>query len=551
MAGTIKSAIVLLMTTALLFGNVCRVARAQENGASNKLPDDRELESEHARIGRIVIEVDDIFEQEIHAGIYRAANALHISTRRATIAEQLLFHSGDAYERRVLDETERLLRSQRYLNAASIEPVAYHEDNTVDVIVRVHDVWTFQPGISFGRKGGENTSRIELEETNFLGLGKHISLASSANADRNSVRAAYGDPNLFGSHWRMSASYADLSDGSDSFLGFSRPFYSLDDRWSFDINGADSQNAGALYSLGHVVSQFEVHRKSFEIGGGWSSGLRGDYALRYLGGFRYQGREFAPNAATIVLPDDRVLAYPWIGVERLQDAYLETRNLDQIGRTEDINLGNVLHLEVGYGSSAFGATRDSLLFNGLAQSGAELTAAQYVIGSVAFNGRLESGQLRNTTIVAAGRYYKRQSEHRVFFSSVQYTRALNLDPEEQVLLGGDNGLRGYPLRYQSGTSRVLAVLEERFYTNWQPLKLFNVGAAVFVDAGRTWGTDATAVAPVAWLADAGIGLRIGSARSAHGNILHIDVAFPLGPNNAPGEQPINDVQLLIETRRSF
>ena len=37
-------------------------------------------------------------------------------------------------------------------------------------------------------------------------------------------------------------------------------------------------------------------------------------------------------------------------------------------------------------------------------------------------------------------------------------------------------------------------LEERFYTKWQPLKLFNVGAAVFFDAGRTWGTDPYAVA---------------------------------------------------------
>ena len=48
-------------------------------------------------------------------------------------------------------------------------------------------------------------------------------------------------------------------------------------------------------------------------------------------------------------------------------------------------------------------------------------------------------------------------------------------------IGGDNGLRGYPLRYQSGTARALFTVEERFYSNWQPLKLFDVGAAAFVD----------------------------------------------------------------------
>ena len=27
----------------------------------------------------------------------------------------------------------------------------------------------------------------------------------------------------------------------------------------------------------------------------------------------------------------------------------------------------------------------------------------------------------------------------------------SLDPDMQLLIGGDNGLRGYPLRYESGT----------------------------------------------------------------------------------------------------
>ena len=144
------------------------------------------------------------------------------------------------------------------------------------------------------------------------------------------------------------------------------------------------------------------------------------------------------------------------------------------------------------------------------------------------------------------RYYLRQSVHRVFFASVSGTVASHLDPEEQLLLGGDNGLRGYPLRYQAGDASALVTLEQRFYTDWQPLKLFNVGAAVFFDAGRTWGQDAFAAPPAGWLKDVGLGLRLGSARSGLGNVLHIDLAFPLDRGS-----DIDSVQLLIETRRSF
>ena len=58
---------------------------------------------------------------------------------------------------------------------------------------------------------------------------------------------------------------------------------------------------------------------------------------------------------------------------------------------------------------------------------------------------------------------------------------------ESVLLGGDNGLRGYPLRYQAGESRSLLSLGERFFTDFYPWRLFRVGYAAFLDVGRVSG----------------------------------------------------------------
>jgi outer membrane protein assembly factor BamA len=123
---------------------------------------DTELEQRGARIGNIEIQVDDVFETRTHLSApYRIANDLHISTHDATVQNQLLFHTGDKYDHRLLDETARILRAQRYLNEATVEPVRYNEaDNTVDVMVRVHDVWTLSPGFSFGRKGGANNSKL-------------------------------------------------------------------------------------------------------------------------------------------------------------------------------------------------------------------------------------------------------------------------------------------------------------------------------------------------------------------------------------------------------
>ena len=293
-----------------------------------------------------------------------------------------------------------------------------------------------------------------------------------------------------------------------------------------------------------------MQHRQFEIGGGFSEGLRDGWTTRYLGGIRYDAREFQPLATTSPLasiPADRVVAYPWVGIEVIEDEYVSTRNLDQIGRTEDLYLGLSARLEAGFASTALGSTRDGLILNGKLQAGADLGHEQYLVHSPRLRHARRRRRARQRVDRAGPVATTCASRvHRVFFASVSGIVTSHRDPEEQLLLGGDNGLRGYPLRYQAGDESALVTLEQRFYTDWQPLKLFNVGAAVFFDAGRTWGQDAFAAAPAGWLKDVGLGLRLGSARSGLGNVLHIDLAFPLD-----GSSDIDSVQLLIETRRSF
>lgn len=511
---------------------------------------DTELERRGARIGSVEIQVDEVFENTTRlAAPYRIANDLHITTQDETVQQQLLFHTGDAYSRRLLDETVRLLRGQRYLNEATVEPVRYHEaDNTVDVLVRVHDVWTLSPGLSFGRKGGENSTRVKFADTNFLGLGKELSLGRSSNVDRTAWELGYVDPNVLGSWWKLSAGYSSLSDGSESLLSLERPFYALDTRWSAGLTVGDATSDVSRYSLGRVVERLQMQQRRFEIGGGFSEGLHDGWTTRYLGGIRYDARDFAARAGEPLasIPADRVVAYPWIGFEVIEDQYVSTRNLDQIGRTEDIYLGLSARLEAGFASAALGSTHDGAILNGKVQAGADLGNEQYLIHSLGFSTRIAGDALANASLDWASRYYLRQSVHRVFFAAVSGTITSHRDPDEQLLLGGDSGLRGYPLRYQAGDASALVTLEQRFYTDWQPLKLFNVGAALFFDAGRIWGRDEFAAAPAGWLKDIGLGLRLGSARSGLGNVLHIDLAFPLDRSS-----DIDSMQLLIETRKSF
>jgi hypothetical protein len=88
--------------------------------------------------------------------------------------------------------------------------------------------------------------------------------------------------------------------------------------------------------------------------------------------------------------------------------------------------------------------------------------------------------------------------------------------------------------------------EQRWFSNWYPFRLFHVGGAVFAHVGETWGANPRGTPSQGLLKDVGFGLRLGNARSALGNVLHIDLAFPLD-----GDSSIDSVQLLIETKASF
>lgn len=334
------------------------------------------MEAAGALIGEIVVINGDVFDTSLpeeDKSLFRLANKLHIETRPATIRSQLLFTEGDRYSSSLMRESERILRANSYMFDARVVPIAYH-DGVVDVEVRTRDVWTLKPGINFGRKGGENESGFEFEESNLLGLGKEIELSYSKDVDRNSSLLRYKDPHLFGSWNRLKTAYSSNSDGKLREFSLDRPFYSLQTRWSAGGSIADWQRIDSRYNLGEVVDKFSHDEEEFELFGGWSTPLSrklravdpasSPWVGRISAGAAWHRDRFGPisNAASaIVLPQDRDLVYPFVDIELLEDAYEERRNQDQIERTEDFYTGTSLRLRIGYAAKDFGSDRNAVL----------------------------------------------------------------------------------------------------------------------------------------------------------------------------------------------
>ena len=534
----------------LLLCSLQGLAGAQ-GSAPALLPSFAELEAAGATIGEIRVVPQDNFDTTDPLEdklLFRWANALHIQTRPSVIQRALLFKSGDRVSLRLLEETERLLRSNRFLYDVQFRAVAYH-DGVVDIEVLTRDTWSLDPGVSAGRSGGANSSGIHLREYNLLGTGTSVSFGHSKNVDRSSNEFQFSSDRAFGSWTSISLNHATNSDGRSDAVAIVRPFYALDSRWTAGITASKDKRIDAIYNAGNIASQYRHGQQRAEVFAGASPGLVDGWVQRYSVGLGYQDDAYAAAPGLVAparLPADEKLVTPFFRVALIEDRYDRELNRNLIGRPEFFALGLASSVQLGWASTGLGSSRDALVYAGSVSRGFEPAPDQTLIASGTIAGQYGSGEVRRQRLGAQAQVYLPQTPRWLFYASAAGDRLTHPDPADSLLLGGDSGLRGYPLRYQSGTRRALFTVEERFYTDLYVWRLFRVGGAAFFDAGRAWGGDNANALNPGWLSNAGFGLRIVSARAAFSNVLHVDIAFPLGAT-----ADVKKAQLLLKTKTSF
>ncbi|MBM4218243.1 MAG: hypothetical protein FJ171_01120 [Gammaproteobacteria bacterium] len=511
-----------------------------------------QLEAEDYRVGKVKVHQREIFEDATGEGlspVYRLANNLHVDTRSEVIRPQLLFAEGEPLSVQRIEETERNLRDLRYIREPDVRALDCH-DGIVDLEVVSREVWTTNPGVTFERSGGANAGGIKLEELNLLGRGKQLTFELASDADRTSYTVHWRDPGVRGSRWIHDVAFRDSNDGHGWRIEAQRPFYSLDTRWSFGTALQQDQSVEPVYRLGERVAAYGRETEFGELQYGWSEGLMNGWSRRVSTGLRREHADFsiAPDdPLPDVMPADRHLDYPFLSYEAVQDDFETIQNRDQISRTEDQQFGLRYALEVGWSLPALGADRNALLAHAEASRGWRIGEGDSLFADLKLTTRVEGGSIADGLLTAGMRYYRPTGQRGVFFAGISGAAGRALDADHELTIGGDTGLRGYPLRFQAGSGTALMTLEQRFFTRYSLFKLADVGAAVFFDMGKAFGDPVLGPSEdYGLLKDVGFGLRLGSTRSALGNVLHLDVAFPLD-----GPKSVDQVQFLVQTKHSF
>jgi hypothetical protein len=523
--------------------------RAQD--APQALPSFAQLEALGARIGEIRIANRDIFDTDDPREdklLFRWANALHIQTRAGVIERALLFKSGEPLSQRLIEETERILRGVRYLYDVQIRPIAYR-DGVVDIEVLTRDSWTLDPSIGASRGGGANSSSVRLNEYNLLGTGASLSYGRTKNVDRTSNQFQFANDRAFGGWTSLAFSHSRNSDGKRDAGTVAQPFYALDTPWAASLAAERDDRIEAVYSGGLIASQFRRRREAFETWSGWSQGRVDGWVRRYSIGLTGRDDRYEPVPglpAPALLPPDETQIAPYLRVEVIEDRVEKVERRNQLGRPEFFAVGLAAKLQLGAAPTALGSTRNAVLYGAAVSRGFVPGPDQTLLASAETSGEYTGEGIRRHRFGVQASYFLPQSRTWLFYAKATFDTLTRPDAPDTLLLGGDNGLRGFPLRYQSGPRRALLTLEERAYTDVYPFRLFRIGGAVFFDVGRAWADPHSTNPNPRWLSNTGVGLRIFSVRAAFSNVLHIDVAFPNDPDaNVKGRQ------FLVKTQASF
>lgn len=502
-------------------------------------------------IGDIVIDIQPIFNEQDPAentALGRWANRLHRPTQAQVVRQQLLFQAGDRFAADTLAESERLIRANDFFHDAKIFPVAVC-DGQVTVKVQARDLWTLIPDLDYQNKGGDSSHRIGFRDSNFWGLGKQLVAVHKADADRSGLSLTYTDPNLLGSRYRLRLQHDNNDDGDLSALRMSRPFYALSTPWSASLWATKHDREADLFFRNEEIQTFLQQQDLLSLSLGRAVGTSPSHSQRWFIGYTLDRHEFAttPTTTNEPFPDNREYAYPWLAWQWLEHDFIEAVNINQLNRTEDLNLGWDVFLRLGRAADGVGSTDEGWVYDAYARrffkwgDGRLFSLAATVAGIDS-----QAGLLNHQTTVEA-RYYHSLSNRHQWVAAVELTHRQRPFIDQQTLLGGDSGLRGYPSRYQSGDRRFLLTLEHRIHFNRELWRLFDTGAVVFADVGRAWFDDRDNGINGGVLKDIGIGLRLSPTRAGKDVVLHLDLAVPLDQD----DPKLDDWQFNFEAKRRF
>lgn len=505
--------------------------------------------------------------------IHRWANAIHINTKQLTLENEAAFFLNKCSKTYAdMAELERHLRSRRYLRDAKVTSDTMVENITINT----WDNWSLMPTINFGRQGGESSYSLGVKERNLLGLGIDAEIETYKNSQRKGYKVKTAIPLFNQQNIDLKLRFADNDDGTQQSLFLQKHFASFYTENAYILGFNEGTRNDTIYQNNHKLAIFS-HDISFKTAEyAWLDFNNKNSLLRYSFGITQDLHEFSyfnqleediednitdnikDNPKSLLLPQDRDFLYPWVGFEYIEKDFRKLTNIHLITQIEDFNHGWQFRTRLGLSDGNKKNSAWALLEAELSK-GFEVHENALILLNIALNSDIYDQRDNRFLLNINTEYFYNINPDWSFYLNNINIISKNQYIDNPVAMGGDSGLRGFPLQYQHGQHSTKLTTELRYYPHLNIFKLFDIAGAAFFDSARTFGNANTLMnittagsalnenIEKGWLYSIGMGVRLYSPHAGGNNhVVHIDFAFPQSSN-----PDIDNFEIRLEAKQSF
>jgi hypothetical protein len=401
----------------------------------------------------------------------KAGNYLHIKTQTVAIQNLLLIRKNEPFNSFYTKESERLIRSQKFVHDVYFF-VSSDGTDSVDILIRELDNWSIDPLISV------STTHMEfgLSDKNFLGSGHEFQNVFSRNISTgiSSFLTNYFIPNIMNTYINSTLHYeVDGYGNIRKSVSLERPFYSPFAKWAAGIyigtrvKRDTLNNPNPLYipiNLKYNTQDFWA-AKAIQIFKGFTEDEEATnliFAARYFR-IRYHLKPSEINDPLQIYSNENFYMAA-IGISSRK--YVQDTYIFKYGTIEDVPVGKVLELTGGYqlrNSSWRPYLGMRFSFGNYNQWGYLSTNLEYGTffrSSHAEQGVITLGVNYFTGLFEIGKWKFRQ------FVKPQVTIGINRPSYDTLTLNDNWGIDGFNSTGFSGTDRLLFMVQTQSYAPW-------------------------------------------------------------------------------------
>jgi len=210
-----------------------------------------------------------------------------------------------------------------------------------------------------------------------------------------------------------------------------------------------------------------------------------------------------------------------------------------MGRVEDITVGYGYSMSIGYGSPFYGSDRSETVLNWLFSSSLAHQDSLFLSAHADYTTRL-SNEPRESVFKGRIKFVRKNLFYQTLAARLSTLFEFGREGESQVILDGENGIRGYSPYAFSGEKMIILNLESRTIFNGGIFEELNsllvVGSAMFLDIGYIWIGDELAISEPK--RSIGAGMRFSIPRLSGSRVFRFDLAYPLDIRGGTSRVPV-------------